>query len=103
MCWAPRRSGSVKVFLMMSGVHRYLPAAEPTPNTRMPPPTLALRLHVKGKHVKDAQDVVEDVTQDVVEGMLGAAEDGGLKVLILSILIFQRRNPRIYIAASSAL
>jgi len=42
---------------------------------------------VKDGHVKDtAQDVAEDVTQDVAEDVaedvLGAAEDGSVKVLI---------------------
>jgi len=50
---------------------------------------------VKGKHVKDAaQDVAKNATQDVAEDVLGAAEDGSMKVLILHIAIFQRRNPR---------
>ena len=33
------------------------------------------------------------LAQDVAEGVLGAAEDGGVKVLIFSIEIFQRQNP----------
>ena len=42
---------------------------------------------MKDGHVKDtAQDVAEDVTQDVAEDVaedvLGAAEDGSVKVLI---------------------
>jgi len=54
--------------------------------------------------VKDAsQDVEEDVTQDMAEGVLGAAEAGGVKVLILSIAIFHRRNPRIIISSRQAL
>ena len=49
--------------------------------------------------MKDAaQDVVQDVTQDtaqdLAEGLSGAAENCSVKVLILSIVIFQRRNPR---------
>ena len=45
--------------------------------------------------MKDAaQDVAKNVTQDVAEDVLGAAEDGSMKVLILHIAIFQRRNPR---------
>ena len=46
-------------------------------------------------HVKDAaQDMAQDVAQDVEEGVLGAAEDGGVKMLIFPIVIFQRRDPR---------
>jgi len=41
-----------------------------------------------------AQDVAKDVTQGVVEEVLGAAEDGSTKVLIVARVIFQRRNPR---------
>ena len=45
--------------------------------------------------MKDAaQDVAEEETQDVAEDVLGAAEDGSVKVLVLSIAIFQQRNPR---------
>ena len=40
------------------------------------------------------QDVARDVAQGVAQDLLGAAEDGSVKVLILPILIFQRRNPR---------
>ena len=57
------------------------------PNTRVPPPTLSLRWHVKDKHVKDA-------AQDVAEDVLGATEDRGLKEFIVARVIFQRRNPR---------
>jgi len=39
------------------------------------------------------QDVKEDVTQDVTEDVLGAAEDGSVKVLIVARTTFQRRNP----------
>ena len=50
---------------------------------------------MKAGHVNDtAQDVAEDVTQDVAQDMFGAAEDGGAKMFIMSIAIFQRRNPR---------
>jgi len=48
--------------------HRYLPAAEPTPNTRVPSPTLALGRHLKDKHAKGvARDVTQDVAQDVAK------------------------------------
>jgi len=72
-----------------------LPAAEPTPNTRVLPLTLVLGYHVKDEHVKGvAQEVAQDVTQgaaqDVTQGVLGAAEDGGVKVLIVARVIFQR-------------
>ena len=51
--------------------------------------------HVKNEHMKDvAQDVAEDKTQDVAEHVFGVAKDGSVKVLIFSIVIFQRRNPR---------
>ena len=76
--------------------NRHLPAVGPTPNTRVPPPTLALWWHVKDGHVKDAaQDVAENVTKDVAEDVSGAAEakDGNVKVLILPIVNFHRRNP----------
>ena len=38
------------------------------------------------------QDVAENVTQGVAEDVVGAAEDGSVKVIILPIAIFQRRN-----------
>ena len=41
-----------------------------------------------------AQDMAQDMAQDVAEGASGAAEDGGVNVLILPIAIFQRRNSR---------
>ena len=75
---------------------------------------------MKDEHVKDAsQDMAGDITQDVVEdvfgavertesrlrecvvqsdwrrrGVLGAAEDGSVKVLVVARVIFQWRNPR---------
>ena len=50
---------------------------------------------MKDRHVKDAaHDVAQDRTQDVAEGVLGAAEDRSAKVLIAACVIFQRRNPR---------
>ena len=59
---------------------------------------------MKDGHVKDAaqqeaaqdvaEDVVEDVAGDVAGDVLGAAEDGGMEVLSLPILISKRRNPR---------
>ena len=36
-----------------------------------------------------AQGVAQDVEQDVAQGVSGAAEDGGVKVLIFSIVIFE--------------
>jgi len=52
---------------------------------------------VKDGHVKDAaqdvpQDVAQNAAQDVAKGVLGAAEVRSVKVLILSIVIFQRRT-----------
>jgi len=48
--------------------------------------------HVNDEHVKGA---AQDVAQDPQEGVLGAAENGSVKVFIVaSIVIFQRRNPR---------
>jgi len=42
--------------------------------------------------VKDAaQDLAHDVAQEVTEGVLGTAEDGGVKVIIFSIAIFHPR------------
>ena len=42
-----------------------------------------------------AQDVAQDVAQGVAEDVLGAAEDGRVKVLIMvPIVVFQWRNPR---------
>ena len=38
--------------------------------------------------------MAQDMAQDVAEGASGAAEDGGVNVLILPIAIFQRRNPQ---------
>jgi len=66
---------------------------------------------VNDEHVKDAaqdmaedaaqdmaedvtQDVPQDLTQDVAQDVLGAAEDGSVKVLILPIAILQWRNTR---------
>jgi len=40
------------------------------------------------------QGVAKDMTQDVAGDVLGAAEDGSAKVLIVARVIFQRRNPR---------
>jgi len=61
----------------------------------VPPPRAALGRHVKDGHVKDAaQDAAQDVAQAVAGGNFGAAEDGSVKVLVLCIVIFQRRNPR---------
>ena len=38
---------------------------------------------------------MEDLAQDVVEEVLGAAKDGSAKLFIaVSIVVFQRRNPR---------
>jgi len=52
----------------------------------------ALGRHVNDEHVKGA---AQDVAQDPQEGVLGAAENGSVKVFIVaSIVIFQRRNPR---------
>ena len=49
---------------------------------------------MRDEHVKDAaHDVAQDRTQDVAEGVLGAAEDRSAKVLIAACVIFQRRNP----------
>ena len=57
----------------------------------------ALRRNNGGR--KDAaQGVAGDVTQDVAKGVFGAAEDGGVKAFMMPILIFQRRNPPIYIS-----
>ena len=50
---------------------------------------------MKDEHVKDAaQHVAEDVTLDVATDVMGAAEDGGVKVLIVARVILQRWNPR---------
>ena len=52
---------------------RHLPATEPTPRLPLG--------HVRDKHVKDAaQDVAEELTQDLAEDVLGAAEDGSSSV-----------------------
>jgi len=46
---------------------------------------------VKDEPLKDAaQDVTQDVTQDVAEDVLGAAEDGSVKVFIMERAIFHR-------------
>ena len=46
---------------------------------------------MKGEHVKDAtQDMAEDATQDVAEDVLGAAEDGCVKVFVVKRVIFHR-------------
>ena len=37
----------------------------------------------------EARDVAENVTQDLAEGVLGAAEDGGVKVFIVARAIFK--------------
>jgi len=46
--------------------------------------------HVKGVAQEVAQDVTQGAAQDVTQGVLGAAEDGGVKVLIVARVIFQR-------------
>ena len=38
------------------------------------------------------KDAAQGLAQDVAEDVLGAAEDGSVKVLIFPIAIFQRRN-----------
>ena len=38
--------------------------------------------------------LAEDVTQEVAEDVLGAAEDESVKVFIFSTIFFQRRNLR---------
>jgi len=38
--------------------------------------------------------VARDVEKNVAEDVRGAAEDGGMKVFILPVVIFQRRNSR---------
>ena len=50
------------------------------------------------KKMKEVAEVAAAVTdaramQDLAEGVLGAAEDGSVKVFVASA-IFQRRNPR---------
>jgi len=37
---------------------------------------------------------MKDLAKDLAEEVLDAAKDVGVKVLIISITIFQRRNPR---------
>ena len=50
---------------------------------------------MKDGHVKDAaEDVAEDVTLDAAGDVFGAAKDGSVKVLILTRVILQWRNPR---------
>ena len=57
----------------------------PRPPHACRPPTPALGRHVKNGHVKDAtQAVAQDAAQDVAEGVLGAAENGSMKVLIVA-------------------
>ena len=60
-------------------------------NRRVPPPTFALGRHVKDGHVND---MAQDAAQDATQGVLDAAEDGGVAVFIVARVIFQRRNPR---------
>ena len=46
--------------------------------------------------MKDAAwDLAEDLTQDVAEDVLGAAEDGSMKVLIVVRATFKQRNLRL--------
>jgi len=87
------KDGSVKVLIVKKrrlSCPSPSASSEPTPNTRVTP-SLPLdgtrRTHVKG------------AVQDVAEDELGAAKDGGVKVLIVKIFILpiaicQRRNPR---------
>ena len=61
---------------------------------------------MKDEHVKDAaQDVAEGDAHDVAEDVLATPEDGGVKVLIFPIVIFQRQNVAngFFIVAPSAL
>ena len=83
--------GSVKVFIVARAIFQ---RRNPRPHTHAAT-YAALRRHVKDEHVKDAaQGVAEDVTQDVAEEVLGAAEDGSVKVFVVARAIFQRWNPR---------
>jgi len=53
---------------------------------------VSLGRHVKDEHAKDAaHGMVQGAMQDVAEDELG---DGSVKVFVLSIVIFQRWNPR---------
>ena len=48
---------------------------------------------MRDESVKDAaQDVLQDMTQDVAEDVLGAAEDGSVKVFVVVRVICQRRQ-----------
>ena len=50
---------------------------------------------MKDEHMKDAaQYVAKDVTLYVAKGVLGAAEDGSVRVLVVGRSIFQRHNTR---------
>ena len=70
--------GSVKVLILLIVIFQ---RRNPRLSHACRPPTLALGLHVKDKHVKDAaQGAAGNVTQDLAEGVLGAAEDGSMKV-----------------------
>ena len=49
---------------------------------------------MKDKHVKDtAKDVVEDVAKYVAEDVLGATEDGSVKLLIVARAISPAEEP----------
>jgi len=53
---------------------------------------------VRDEPVKDAaQDLAGDVTQDVAKDVLGAAEDGGVKMFVVTRVFF-RRPPRFPLA-----
>ena len=55
----------------------------------------ALGRHVEDEHVKDAaKDVAKTLRRTWRGTCWGDAEDGSVKVLILSIVIIQRRKPR---------
>ena len=67
------------------GAHRgtrHFPAAEPTPNTRVPSPAASVVTREgQDKHMKD-------VAQGVADDALSAAEDGGIKVFIVARATF---------------
>jgi len=59
---------------------------------RNPRPTHACRPHAALE--RHANDVAQTVVQGVAEDVVGAAEDGSVKVFIVARVIFQRQNPR---------
>ena len=81
------KEGSAKALILPIVIFQ---RRNPRPTHACRPPRLPL-----GDTSKDvAPDLAQDVVRGVAQCVLGAAKEGSAKVLILPIVILQRRNPR---------